>query len=718
MNPRLLRPTAGAAPCPYPASLLLHFDGNFTDSSPNALTVTANGDAATSTAQSKFGGYSFSSDGSADSGLIVTSDGTSASSALTLSADFTIEFFIRFNSLDATQALVQTKWTGSENAVAIWHHAGWPNTISAWVKTHSGEEPLLVSSSITTGQWYHVAFQRSGNVFSLFIDGVESATATASLTISEPVAAIGCYVESVPVGTFYLPADAFMDELRITNGLAVYDCAFIPPTAPLSACVTPVPTSREASLLLHFDGNFTDSSPNGLTVTANGDAATSTAQSRFGGASLLLDGTGDSCLSASSSAFAFDGPFTIEAWIYAVSWPSYCWLCDFRNSGDFTFGFGSGAFYPYFGGTDHGAAGTALPTGQWVHIAFVYDGNQCRMYADGVLYRTVNESGMTQAACSVAIGSRYTQGTEFFDGYIDDLRIVKGLAVYKGPFTPPTAPLPAIATPQPVNASLVLNFDGNFTDESVNGLTVTPAVGAAISTGVKKFGSGSLTGGHCTTPYSGLFSMNGDFTLEAWIYPLSNGETVDNGAFYPYVANAFNMVYSQSGAADGYGAILFTYDGSISFLRADESGGSWSTVMLSLGAVATNQWSHVAVVRKADTTRVYLNGTVAGSATTDHNTVAATNVNIGHYPFTNGYEPVGFDGYIDGVRFTKAALYCNEFTPPTAPPTPTAVPSCCPPCPAYGTYIRSECQGPDYGDVYADGNCNEYFEVTSFGGCE
>ena len=79
-------------------------------------------------------------------------------------------------------------------------------------------------------------------------------------------------------------------------------------------------------------------------------------------------------------------------------------------------------------------------------------------------------------------------------------------------------------------------------------------------------------------------------------------------------------------------------------------------------------------------------------------------------------------GYIDGLRITKAALYCDEFAPPTAPPTPTAVPPCCgaaaPSCDPYGTYIRSECQGPDFGDVYADGDCGEYFEVTSYGGCE
>ena len=209
------------------------------------------------------------------------------------------------------------------------------------------------------------------------------------------------------------------------------------------------PYFSSVSLLLHFGGannstTFTDSSANAFTITPSGDAVISTAQSKFGGTSGYFDGTGDSCLSSpSSSAFAFDGAFTVEAWIYAISWPSYCWLCDFRNdSGAYTFGFGGGQFYPYLGATDWGPGGTALPTAEWVHIAFVYDGTDIRMYANGSLYRTETEPGITQGSSPIAIASRYSQDTEFFNGYIDELRVTKGVARYTANFTPPTAAFP------------------------------------------------------------------------------------------------------------------------------------------------------------------------------------------------------------------------------------------------------------------------------------
>lgn len=209
------------------------------------------------------------------------------------------------------------------------------------------------------------------------------------------------------------------------------------------------PLFSDVELLLHFDGannstTFTDSSSNAFTITPSGDAVISNAQSRFGGTSGYFDGTEDSCLSSpSSSAFAFDGAFTVEAWLYAISWPSYCWLCDFRNdSGAYTFGFGSGQFYPYLGGNDWQSAGSVLPTGEWVHVAFVYDGTDIRMYANGSLYRTETESGMTQGNCPIAIASRFTQDQEFFNGYIDELRITKAARYTGSSFTPPAAAFP------------------------------------------------------------------------------------------------------------------------------------------------------------------------------------------------------------------------------------------------------------------------------------
>src|SRR5690606_34123168 len=77
------------------------------------------------------------------------------------------------------------------------------------------------------------------------------------------------------------------------------------------------PYWSSVSSLLHFNGSngsttFTDEK--GVGWTASGDAEISTAQSKFGGSSLSLDGTGD-WLDASNAGFTFGtGDFTIEAW--------------------------------------------------------------------------------------------------------------------------------------------------------------------------------------------------------------------------------------------------------------------------------------------------------------------------------------------------------------------------------------------------------------------
>ena len=81
------------------------------------------------------------------------------------------------------------------------------------------------------------------------------------------------------------------------------------------------PFFANVSLLLHGDGTngsttIVDSSPSPKTVTAVGDAKISTAQSKFGGASIGFDGSGDSLAAPASISHFGTGDFTIELWIY------------------------------------------------------------------------------------------------------------------------------------------------------------------------------------------------------------------------------------------------------------------------------------------------------------------------------------------------------------------------------------------------------------------
>jgi hypothetical protein len=221
------------------AALLLHCDGanggtTFTESSPNTLTVTAVGDAAISTAQGKFGGASLGPR-TGSSGLVIR-DGATEYAELLLNGDFTIEFWLRLNDTSSFCFSAMSRWQGAgTKALAVWHHTDWPGKLTIFGDDFSSGSPLLESTSaISLGQWTHCVAQRSGNTFSIWLNGVKDAEVTQSLVVEKPIAIVGGYLDgSGSVGAF--AQNNYIDELRIIKGTAVYAANFTPPTAPYSA---------------------------------------------------------------------------------------------------------------------------------------------------------------------------------------------------------------------------------------------------------------------------------------------------------------------------------------------------------------------------------------------------------------------------------------------------------------------------------------------------
>lgn len=213
------------------------------------------------------------------------------------------------------------------------------------------------------------------------------------------------------------------------------------------------PNYANVSLLLHGNGangstTFTDNSPNALTVTGVGNTQISTAQSKFGGASILFDGTGD-YLSVNRAPFLTLGSsnFTIEFWVYAVS------------SG--TIGiYGSRTTQTFRGlmlyiinnkvvivatnnttswSIDNSGAppGSAISLNQWTHICLSRSGSTWRVFINGNIDYTITSSiSILETDTSVNIGSDYN-GTNSLNGYLDDFRITVGIARYTAAFTPP-----------------------------------------------------------------------------------------------------------------------------------------------------------------------------------------------------------------------------------------------------------------------------------------
>ena len=211
----------------------------------------------------------------------------------------------------------------------------------------------------------------------------------------------------------------------------------------------------QVSALLHCNGSngstsFVDSSSNGHTVTAAGNAQISTAQSKFGGASALFDGVGDYLTIASHADFAMgSGDFTWEAQVYVTGGSDYRQIFSTRASNGSSSSAGSLAINPS-GGLTWYTSGfivnytTSIGTNQWVHVAVSRTGTTLRVFADGVqVGSATNSDNLTAQVFSVGANN---DGSEPFTGYIDEVRVTKGVGRYTGAFTPPTAEFPEFSS--------------------------------------------------------------------------------------------------------------------------------------------------------------------------------------------------------------------------------------------------------------------------------
>ena len=231
---------------------------------------------------------------------------------------------------------------------------------------------------------------------------------------------------------------------------------------------------NSVSLYLPCDGangsvTVTDKSSLTKAVATIGSVTISTAQSKFGGASALFSGSTATLICASDPAFDLGtGDFTLEAWYFAISAPTgYLTVLEVQYPTDkhVTIRFGDAGFGNKLQvAVDSSSLATVwscgLTTssfvGAWSHIAFTRQSGVCRLFVNGQIQNLnngVNPSTYPYASftdnTSVAPNQSVKIGTGIA-GYLDDIRITKGVARYTANFTPPTAPhydrLPADAT--------------------------------------------------------------------------------------------------------------------------------------------------------------------------------------------------------------------------------------------------------------------------------
>jgi hypothetical protein len=248
-------------------------------------------------------------------------------------------------------------------------------------------------------------------------------------------------------------------------------------------------------------------------------------------------------------------------------------------------------------------------------------------------------------------------GSQVIDGYMSDFRLVKGTAVYTAAFTPPTAPLTAIT-----NTSLLCNFTNAGIYDATAKNDLETVGNAQISTTQSKFGGSSMyfDGTNSKAVMRSLPNMNmgsGDFTIECWVYWAGTTTPYQNfvGSNNTFTSNAsFFRVWG--GGVVGAGSVGIgnpTHDSTSSVYVAS--------------ALTANTWTHVAATRYNGIIRVFINGVLRATGSTDTSTYdfgqGGTCVGASPWDGANGW----YSGYIDDLRITKGiARYTSNFTPPTS----------------------------------------------------
>jgi len=452
------------------------------------------------------------------------------------------------------------------------------------------------------------------------------------------------------------------------------------------------PDFNQTVLLLHGDGTngaqnntFLDGSTNNFTITRNGN----TTQGTFSPFSLaagefsnFFDGTGDYLSVADNAAFTLgSGNFTIECFVYTGVTGSQIYLAGqtassgLNTSSSFSLQKTSGnklLAYVFSGATDYGATSSAdLPVNQWVHIAFVRDGNTTRLYINGVQDGTANVTGVTinDSSSQLAVGRNGEFATGPWNGYVSNFRFVVGTCLYPNgtTFTPSTVPL--TTTSQGATSSQVelLTCQSNrFVDNSTNAFAITgngdvrvtpfsPFAPSAAYSASTNGGSGYFdgSGDYLAINFSSGSTVAGDFTWETWVYDFGT--------------NANSTLLGWRNGSVGWVGILVQRNSGPNLIAFVNQGGL--TITQTSGTYLSNQWNHVALVRSGSTVTLYVNGTSVGSGTVSGSFDPGSAYWIGSDPHNN-VTTVQLRGYISNQRFVNGtALYTSTFTPPTAPLT-------------------------------------------------
>jgi hypothetical protein len=643
----------------YLTPLLLKGDAGsstwITDSSTNKFSITVSGDAKSSAFSPYATYWSGYFDGTGD---YITIGNTSL---LTFGTSaYTIEF-----------------WFFGEPSIADYKGITGNGTFSLYFNTSSiqlwnGASPVFqptMSPTVPRSRWTFIQIIRTStasNGLAFYVDGTLAATGTDSTNWTA-------------TGTTYFftegsrPTSGFVTDLRISS---VARTAGVP-TAPLTS-------DANTRVLTLQNRRFIDNSSNALTITPSGDAGTRSftpwTENTTTVGSGYFDGTGDYLTVASNTAFTFPGDFTIEAWVNSGSsasvggaYPTIFATSAFNSTGigikiQTSGGAGAAGVACVWNNSTQILTGTTVvATNAWHHIAVSRVGTSMKLFVNGLAEQTITNSTTFTAAAGYPLIGADTTSTGTITGYVADLRVVKGIGVYTGNFTPVTSSLSStqssstnVAAITDTSTSLLtLQYrqsenNHRFVDDSPVKALITRGGNPNLSsfTPLGKQGwsvSFDGSGDYISVATNTAFALGtGDFTVECWV-----NMSVTTGTYVPFMQSSSSTVSATNVIW------FFAITGGNLVFNTHASGGFTATTPW---APVAGRWYHIAAVRQSGTMRLFIDG-VAGTVST---TGTPSGYSLSEAGMAVGMiaTPYYLTGFISNARVVKGfALYTASFTP-------------------------------------------------------
>ena len=512
---------------------------------------------------------------------------------------------------------------------------------------------LSSSATILNNAWSHIAVTWDGSYYKIFVNGVQTASATSSTAITNPTTGVQVGRATISSGAhrYYT---GYLSDTHFVKGTAKYTSAFTPPTA-LTSLVS------NTKLKLNFDqaGVFDAISKTDVSLVGTG-VVESTANTKYATTNLRL--------SVGNSRYAYitgltpprTNDFQVETWVYLDT-----------NQTNAT-GAGKGIFRLFgttagnsgthngvalmvvngrlhlnldYGGTNFPDTGDTIARATWHHLVYLRRNGKIYIFLNGTeVYNVANTIDFT--GTDGYLGTFYNYTGHCIDGYIEDFRYLNGHTTY--PFEPPRTALTAVSgtTIQLANASSI--------PSSVNGAGITTTEGTpVVSTFTPPYSTVSHSiyygGADATTiaSHSNVHLGTADFTIEFHAFINANPHT------YMGFVNQ-----RHAGSGDDWG---WTYTSGRMDIVSNAQ--YWITGL----PVIFQKWMHCVFQRKTisgtPTFQVFVNGVLVGETTATRNfrSVAMT---LGAGYTTNGENG---DNYMSDFRLIKGTgLYDKSFTPPTA----------------------------------------------------